>query len=60
MVATARTSTGNQVDDLVAARLREAANLEIALGEGLPGTAELEAGEASLDSDRSFSLGDHR
>lgn len=60
MVATARTSTGNQVDDLVAARLREAANLEIALGEGLPGTAELDAGDVSLDSDRSFSLGDHR
>ena len=60
MVATARTSTGNQVDDLVAARLREAANLEIALGEGLPGTAELDAGEVSLDGDRSFSLGDHR
>lgn len=60
MVATARTSTGNQVDDLVAARLREAANLEIALGEGLPGSAELDAGEVSLDSDRSFSLGDHR
>ena len=60
MVATTRTSTGNQVDDLVAARLREAANLEIALGEGLPGVAELDAGEVSLDSDRSFSLGDHR
>ena len=60
MVATARTSTGNQVDDLVAARLREAANLEMALGEGLPGTAELDAGDVSLDSDRSFSLGDHR
>ncbi|WP_419914558.1 hypothetical protein [Candidatus Poriferisodalis sp.] len=60
MLATARTSTGNQVDDLVAARLQEAANLEIALGEGLPGTAELDAGEVSLDSDRSFSLGDHR
>lgn len=60
MVATTRTSTGNQVDDLVAARLREAANLEIALGEGLPGVAELDAGEVSLDGDRSFSLGDHR
>ena len=60
VVATARTSTGNQVDDLVAARLREAANLEIALGEGLPATAELDAGDVSLDSDRSFSLGDHR
>ncbi|MDE0321502.1 MAG: hypothetical protein OXI97_16625 [Acidimicrobiaceae bacterium] len=60
MVATTRTSTGNQVDDLVAARLREAANLEIALDEGLPGVAELDAGEVSLDSDRSFSLGDHR
>ncbi len=60
MVATARTSTGNQVDDLVAARLREAANLEMALGEGLPGTAELDAGDVSLDSDSSFSLGDHR
>lgn len=60
MVATTRTSTGNQVDDHVAARLREAANLEIALGEGLPGVAELDAGEVSLDSDRSFSLGDHR
>ena len=60
MVATTRTSTGNQVDDLVAARLREAANLEIALGEGLPGVAELDAGEVSLDRDRSFSLGDHR
>ncbi|MCY3891729.1 MAG: hypothetical protein OXF65_00350 [Acidimicrobiaceae bacterium] len=59
MVATTRTSTGNQVDDLVAARLREAANLEIALGEGLPGVAELDAGEVSLDGDRSFSLGDH-
>jgi len=60
MVATTRTSTGNQVDDLVAARLREAANLEIALDEGLPGVAELDAGEVSLDGDRSFSLGDHR
>lgn len=60
MVATALTATGNQVDDLVAARLREAANLEIALSEGLPDTAELDAGDASLDSDRSFSLGDHR
>ena len=60
IVATARTSTGNQVDDLVAARLREAANLEIALGEGLPGSAELDAGEVSLDSECSFSLGDHR
>ena len=60
MVATTRTSTGNQVDDLVAARLREAANLEIALYEGLPGVAELDAGEVSLDGDRSFSLGDHR
>lgn len=60
MVATTRTSTGNQVDDLVAARLREAANLEIALGEDLPGVAELDAGEVSLDGDRSFSLGDHR
>jgi transcription termination factor Rho len=60
MVATARTSTGNQVDDLVAARLREAANLEIALGEGLPGIADLNAGDVSLDGDGSFSLGDHR
>ena len=60
MVATARTSTGYQVDDLVAGRLREAANLEIALGAGLPGVADLEAGEVSLDSDRSFSLGEHR
>ena len=60
MVATARTSTGNQVDDLVAARLREAANLEIALVGGLPGIADLEAGEVSVDRDRSFSLGEHR
>ena len=60
MVATARTSTGNQVDDLVAARVREAANLEMALGEGLPRVAELAVGEIALDSDRSFSLGDHR
>ena len=60
MVATARTSTGHQVDDLATARLREAANLEIALSEGLPPSAELEADGVSLDSDRSFSLGDHR
>ena len=60
MVATARTSTGNQVDDLVAARLREAANLEIAVAGGLPAAAELQAGEISLDNDRSFSLGEHR
>ena len=60
MVATARTSTGNQVDDLVAARLREAANLEMAFGERLPGAADLQAGQIALDPDRSFSLGDHR
>ena len=60
MVATARTSTGNQVDDLATARLREAANLEIALSEGLPAVTELDAGGVSLDGDRSFSLGDHR
>ncbi len=60
MVATARTSTGNAVDDLAAARLREAANLEIAFAGGLPGSAELQAGELQLDPDRSFSLGDHR
>ncbi len=60
MVATARTSTGNAVDDLAAARLREAANLEIAFVGGLPEVAELQAGELQLDPDRSFSLGDHR
>ena len=60
MVAMTRTSTGNPVDDLVAARLREAANLEIALTGGLPDLADLEAGEVSLDRDRSFSLGEHR
>ncbi len=60
MVATARTSTGNPVDDLVAARLREAANLEIALVGGLPGIADLKAGEVSVDRDHSFSLGEHR
>ena len=60
MVATARTSTGNAVDDLAAARLREAANLEIAFAGGLPGSAELEAGGIQLDSDRSYSLGEHR
>lgn len=60
MVATARTSPGNQVDDLATARLREAANLEIALSEGLPAVTELDVGGVSLDGDRSFSLGDHR
>ncbi len=60
MVATARTSTGNDVDDLVAARLREAANLEIAIAGGLPASDALQAGEMRLDSDRSFSLGEHR
>lgn len=60
MVATARTSTGNAVDDLVAARLREAANLEIAVAGGLPGSDVLEAGEIQLDSEHSFSLGEHR
>ena len=60
MVATARTSTGNAVDDLVAARLREAANLEIAFAGGLPGSDVLQDGEIQLDPDHSFSLGDHR
>ena len=59
MVATARTSTGNAVDDLAAARLREAANLEIAFAGGLPGAAELDSGGIQLDLDRSFSLGEH-
>ncbi len=60
MVATARTSTGNAVDDLVAARLREAANLEIAFADGLPASDALQAGEIQLDPDHSFSLGEHR
>lgn len=60
MVATAHTSSGNAVDDLAAARLREAANLEIAFAGGLPLAAELETGEIGLDADRSFSLGEHR
>ena len=60
MVATARTETGNAVDDLAAARLREAANLEIAFADGLPGAAELATGDVQLDPQRSFSLGDHR
>ena len=60
MVATARTSTGNAVDDLVAARLREAANLEIAFAGGLPASDALQAGEIQLDPDHSFSLGEHR
>ncbi len=60
MVATARTSTGNAVDDLVAARLREAANLEIAFVGGLPASVALLAGEVQLDPDHSFSLGEHR
>ncbi|WP_419945423.1 hypothetical protein [Candidatus Poriferisodalis sp.] len=60
MVATARTSTGSAADDLAAARLREAANLEIAFVGGLPGSAELDSGEIRLDSDRSFSLGGRR
>ena len=60
MIGTVRTSTGNDTDDLVAARLREAATLEIAhLGE-LPTAASLEAGELPLDRDRTHSLGDHR
>ena len=60
MVGTARTSTGNDVDDLIAARLREAATLEIALdGEFLSG-AGLGADELPLDRDRTYSLGDHR
>ena len=60
MVATARTETGNAVDDLAAARLREAANLEIAFADELPGAAELATGDVQLDPQRSFSLGDHR
>ena len=60
MVATARTSTGNAVDDLVAARLREAANLEIAFAGGLPTSDALQFGQIQLDPDRSFSLGEHR
>ena len=60
MVGTARTSTGNDVDDLITARLREAATLEIALDGEFLTVAGLDADELPLDRDRTHSLGDHR
>lgn len=59
MIGTVRTSTGNTVDDLVAARLREAANLEIALADGFPSADALQAGGIELNRETSFSLGEH-
>ena len=60
MIATARTSTGNPTDDLVAARLREAANAEIALADGFPAAEAVRSGGIELDGEQSYSLGDHR
>ena len=60
MVGTARTATGNEADDLVTARLREAATLEIALDGEFLTVADLDADELPLDRDRTHSLGDHR
>ena len=60
MIATVRTSTGNPTDDLVAARLREAANSEIALADGFPDAEAVRSAGIALDIEQSYSLGDHR
>ena len=59
MLATARTGTGAPADDLLITRLREAATLEVALADSPPDAAELESGKLTLNTDSSFSLGEH-
>ncbi len=61
MLATARTATGSPADDQVTARLREAANLELALDENTPALGQLEpkSGEFRFETASSYSQGNH-